>query len=406
MRNIALIVLDTVRKDIFDEEAKKLKEMADVDVDCYAASSWTVPSHASMLTGKVPSEHGVHSYSPDFAQIYRDTFLNSIPHTTYGLSTNGWASPDFSFDILFDEFLHFHGSHELIPGGIDITREYNGEGSSFRYLSFFKKSRGQMLRSIANGAWVKFNDFTQGTSIPKMGDYGVRRLRKEAKEMVNEEPYFLFINFIDAHGPHENLLRYRENDVPNSWTSTIKSTIDLNETPDKDYFKKYRELYRSSISYLDQEVANLIEWLINDGTTVIVTSDHGEGLGHPDPVFGHKRLSQSVVNVPLLIINSPEVSDIDLYSHLDLPNLILGVIDGKTELREFEEVVFERIGDPDVDDQYYDKTLRGKYDGDDYTVWDEVTDIDKVFDTPICEIEKENDYTVHNQAQLEDLGYL
>lgn len=406
MRNVALIILDTVRKDIFDEESKVLKQMADINVDCCAVSSWTVPSHASMFTGQVPSEHGIHSYSPDFAQIWDDSFLKDIPHKKIGLSTNGWVSPDFSFDNPFDKFLHFHGSHELVPGGIDITRKYDGAGSPLRYLSFFREAKGEMLESIINGSWVKFNDLTQGTRFPKMGDYGARRLKREALEMIDEEPYFLFMNFIDAHGPHENLFRYKKNRVPNSWTSTDRSVLELNESPDPDYFTKYRELYHNSISYLDREIGGLVKDLTKRDTTVIITSDHGEGLGHPDTVFGHKGLSKSVVNVPFLVINPPEEDNVNLYSHLDLPRLILNLVDETVEMKEFEEVMFERIGDPDVDDEKWDKTLRGKYDGKNYHIWNKSTESDKIFDTPIYEIEKKENYSTHNHSQLEDLGYL
>jgi arylsulfatase A-like enzyme len=406
MRNVALIVLDTVRKDVFDEESKVLKEMADIDVNCFASSSWTVPSHGSMFTGDVPSEHGVHSYSPDYDQIWSGSFLNEIPHQKIGLSTNGWISPDFSFDDPFDKFLHFHGSHELVPGGADIIGKYDGNGSPLRYLCFFKEARGKMLESFINGAWVKFSHLSKGTVFPKMGDYDARRLKREALEMISEEPYFVFMNFIDAHGPHENLFRYKENHVPNSWTSTSESVLDLNENPDPDYFRQYRKLYHSSISYLDREVGKLVKRLVKDDTTVIITSDHGEGLGYPNGVFGHKGLSQSLVNVPFLIINSPEKDDVDLYSHLDLPSLILGLINGRTEMQEFDQVMFERIGDPDVDDGRWDNSFRGKYDGERCTVWDERTELDKIFDIPLHEIEKEGDYSVQNRSQLEDLGYL
>jgi len=405
MRNVALIILDTVRKDIFDQESTVLKSMADIDVDCYSASSWTVPSHASIFTGDVPSEHGVHSYSPYFDQIQRKTFMNNIPHKKIGLSTNGWLSSDFLFDELFDDFLHFHGSHELIPGGVDITRKYDGTGSPLRYFSFLYEAREEMLESIVNGTWVKFNDLTRGTRLPKLGDYGARRLRKEALKMINDGPYFLFMNFIDAHGPHENLLRYSQNSVPNDWSSSRKSVLELNETPDKKYFTAYENLYRSSVSYLDEEVGSLVNELIEHDTTVIITSDHGEGLGHPDPVFGHKGLSQCVVNVPFLIINPPEERDVELYSHLDLPSLIMGLVDGKVEMKEFEEVAFERIGDPDSNDTKWNKTLRGKYDGEMCHIWDDEND-DDLFGRPISEIEKEEDYSVGSISQLEDLGYL
>lgn len=65
MKNIALIALYAVKKDILDETAIQLKSTADVECDnTHALSSWLTPSHASMFTGKIPHQHGSHSLSP------------------------------------------------------------------------------------------------------------------------------------------------------------------------------------------------------------------------------------------------------------------------------------------------------------------------------------------------------
>jgi len=94
MRNIVLLCLDTVRKDFFDEYAPRLVDRADIVYDgCRAASSWSAPSHASMFTGQLPSEHGVHAYQRDFSVIDReDTFLGELPdYQALGASANVWA---------------------------------------------------------------------------------------------------------------------------------------------------------------------------------------------------------------------------------------------------------------------------------------------------------------------------
>lgn len=79
-RNVVLIVLDTVRKDFFDDYAPRLQEKADNSFDrCYAPSSWTIPSHASMLTGDLPHQHGVHTYNKGFGGIdFDSTFLSDL----------------------------------------------------------------------------------------------------------------------------------------------------------------------------------------------------------------------------------------------------------------------------------------------------------------------------------------
>lgn len=68
--NVILLCLDSVRKDDFDTHMSSTLEMATEEYDqMRAASSWSVPSHASMLTGKIPSESGVHSGNQNFDTI-------------------------------------------------------------------------------------------------------------------------------------------------------------------------------------------------------------------------------------------------------------------------------------------------------------------------------------------------
>ena len=64
-RNVVVLCLDTLRKDTLDRLARRLSALADVSFEnCRAASGWSVPSHASMLTGQLPSEHDVHALNP------------------------------------------------------------------------------------------------------------------------------------------------------------------------------------------------------------------------------------------------------------------------------------------------------------------------------------------------------
>jgi glucan phosphoethanolaminetransferase (alkaline phosphatase superfamily) len=71
--NVIWIVLDTVRADHMSvygynrdttPNLRKLSEQATVYLNAIAPSDFTLPSHASMLTGLYPSQHGAH-YFPD-----------------------------------------------------------------------------------------------------------------------------------------------------------------------------------------------------------------------------------------------------------------------------------------------------------------------------------------------------
>jgi predicted AlkP superfamily pyrophosphatase or phosphodiesterase len=122
-RNIVIIVLDTVRKDYFERYADNLIELSDVSFDqTRAPSSWTVPSHASMLTGELPSEHGVHIKNRSFDTL-DSTFLNKYNmYEKTGLSSNGHACSTFGFDVHFDKFMDIHPNFRWYTSGADVRQ--------------------------------------------------------------------------------------------------------------------------------------------------------------------------------------------------------------------------------------------------------------------------------------------
>lgn len=403
--NIALIVLDTVRRDRFLEQAVHLQEMAEVEVECYSTSSWTVPSHGSMLTGKMPSTHGVHADHTDFSGL-DDTFLGSLHHNKYGVSTNGWLSESFGFDTFFDEFTHFHGNEDLLPGGIniaDFVEENEGE-----YIKFLTKAwgSGKLSASMVNAAWIKLNNILKGTRFPQLGDYGARQACKTAKKMV-EEPFFLFMNVVDAHSPHENRLRYNS-DVPNSWSSSEMSVWEANEKMPSRYLSNYSDLYNASIRYLDEEISNFIKDVqarTDDDTVFIVTSDHGEGLGQSDGVVGHKGLGKAVVEVPFLVINSPNRTERDRMSQISFPEVFARLTNGELVIPSENPIRLERIGDPKPPNEYWNRTIRRLVGGEE---WDSPDERDSLFQCPIDEAGggNQSEFSDSTQRQLEDLGYL
>jgi arylsulfatase A-like enzyme len=99
-RNVVVICLDTVRQDYFEQHATELPSRADVRYsNCRAPSSWTVPSHASFLTGTLPHEHGAHAYNTTFERISEEeTFLGDLDHRTLCVSANPYVSSAFGAD--------------------------------------------------------------------------------------------------------------------------------------------------------------------------------------------------------------------------------------------------------------------------------------------------------------------
>jgi len=143
-----------------------------------------------------------------------------------------------------------------------------------------------------------------------------------------------------------------------------------------------------SIDYLDRKVSSFVETVqerTENETTFIVTADHGENLAYPeeDNLFNHaSSLSEGVLHVPLLILNSPgnKKATIDNYvSHVDIPTLVDGLTTNEipdiTRPRIAAELIggTHRIRDAATQCEelaYWDRTQRCVYNGTDKYHWD------------------------------------
>ncbi|WP_254542769.1 sulfatase-like hydrolase/transferase [Halomarina pelagica] len=405
-RNVVLIVLDTVRKDVYDEYAPRLRTAADASFEqCRAASSWSAPSHASVLTGELPHQHGVHaeSFGSDFSfsRFARDDlFLGRLPeHATIGLSANPYVNSAFDFDVLFDEFHDFSiGSQSnpaLFTDGLTV-QEYversDASNAVGRYLGFLRACLGHdaPAKSLANGAWSRVGPAATRLPIPELVDDGARNIANAAVEAVDaiDEPCFVFANFMDAHTPLRNLWQYDQSlhSVPNGWSSTELSKWELNAegAATEEYTRNYRQLYAAAVDYLDRVVSDLVGRLrrvADRETTVVVISDHGHNLGYPadDGLFHHTRsMTEGVLHTPCDVINPPAgypSTETRYFSQLALGDLLVRLARGEPfdEGLVADRIPAELVGvlggersvwsQPDADAEFWNRMIRCVYDG-------------------------------------------
>src|SRR5205807_6526897 len=122
--NILLVVLDALRRDAIEPHGApagstpaiaELARRGAAVPHAYATSSWTLPSHASMLTGLLPRQLGLgqppggspHGARPVFRQAYERLLapvLAGAGYATRGFSANLWASGEVGLDIGFERF--------------------------------------------------------------------------------------------------------------------------------------------------------------------------------------------------------------------------------------------------------------------------------------------------------------
>lgn len=401
-RNVILVCLDSVRKDFFDAYAPRLSSMADVSFDqCRAASSWSVPSHASMITGLLPHQHGLHTHNREFSTLpVERTLFADLPteYRTAGISANVYAGPTYNFDRFFDTFVDAP-RYQYFADGMNATAYFNetDEDGAELYLGYLRAalSHDRPLRSLANGAAAQLKRTAMGSPIPDPMDDGARLIRREACKLLEEsdDPLFLFLNFMEAHAPYSPIYGMDRSlySVPNSWSSTSEAFWDVATSPERhaEYLDAFRELYAANVEYLDRVVSGLLEDVDRRSdreTTAIVTADHGENLGYPseDGLLGHKSsLSESLLHVPFEVVNppaEPEDRDARFVSHLSLPDLVRGFMDDTFPTVGAGRTVAEHVGmspgpEPPGDHEYWDRMMRCAYEDDRKIVWDSLGDV-------------------------------
>jgi arylsulfatase A-like enzyme len=304
MSKIALVVLDTLRKDSFDKYFDWLPGSR--FSNAYATSHWTVPSHASLFTGKLASEVGTYARSTalDTENPVLAEKLTEMGYETYAFSTNGHISPGFQFDRGFDVFRQNWRSKRL-------------ETDRFPWMEYISESGYPLPVGILQAivACVR-SDYETVSSIKqpiqylrrkyqigdKFTDSGARSALSFVQSREFPEDSFLYLNLMETHAPLLPPPTFRTTDYPEggySYTTTSKYPITSGESSavDRD---SVRTAYDDASRYLSYIYERIFEQ-IDDFDCVITLSDHGELLGENE-MFGHSYgVAPELTHVPLVI---------------------------------------------------------------------------------------------------------
>ena len=297
--NVLIVVIDTLRADhlplygynrstspTFDAFAKR-GVVFDNDI---ATSSWTLPSHASFLTGRYPHEHGVDH------EVALDARYPTLPEI---FEQHGYRTGAFSANLFY-----FTRRAGLGRGFIRFGDYFYSVGDMF-----FRTLWGRVLnRYLPNNASV--NEY-----LPRKRAIEINRELLEWIDQGHDKPFFAFINYFDVHGPYVVKSPAREmfygtptNDTP----PVIDRRIELDHDPylfrlsrmSPQEFQHKVDAYDGAIYYVDQQFANLFSELEKRGLTkntlVVITSDHGESFGDHGLLEHWNALYRELIHVPLI----------------------------------------------------------------------------------------------------------
>ncbi len=347
--NVLLLVIDSLRAAAANGAAGDLprtpvlEDLAAKTITfrrAYAAECWTLPSHCSMFTGLLPSEHGAHFQTMGYSK--------AAPTVAELLQQAGCDTELVTRNFVFDG---------TMPG---ITRGFQhntrllssfGAWHPFALLLALTKPRNRrILRSagffhpLQRDSCEFLNTFAR-TLMPAdhlSFDYILQRMRHFRRAGTR---YFLCCNLYDVHWPYPPTAQ----SVLQPWGSLGGNAENLFFLPfvlpritAHGYLRpgfrlsdRSRQLllarYHRAIELMDEKLGVFYEEAVSGGllddTLLIVTSDHGEAFGEHGLYLHDASVYNMHLHVPLWIHHpnrTPEIVD-DVVSTRDLFGLIRAI---------------------------------------------------------------------------------
>lgn len=299
MTSVALVVLDTLRKDAFDDHFDWLPGTS-YD-NAWSTSHWTVPAHASMFTGQYGSAVPATKKSPSLPDSVTPlpAQLHDAGYTTRAFSGNAFVSWKFGFDAGFDQFEGSWRVRQLPANDVfdfDMFLAKHADSGVKRFpLAVWEVLRSDCdtLASLRHGARLKLNDYVD----PRGGyeDDGAAELRDLLEESSFGDREFFFANLVEPHWPYDAPESYKRVETPElRW-------LDATLGDGYDDPEQLRTAYEDEVRYLADVYREIFELLAESFDVVITCSDHGESLGE-DGAWQHwYGIPPEVTNVPLSV---------------------------------------------------------------------------------------------------------
>jgi arylsulfatase A-like enzyme len=240
----------------------------------YSTTSWTLPAHASLLSGLFNESHGAtdsdRTITPGVMLLAEA--LSGVGIRSSGIFSGPYLDPSFGFGRGFDSYAS--------------AASYSWAGSEGRSAA----AHGESHEDVTN---------------PRIKT----RLQEWLATPRTDRRNFLFIHMWDVHYDYlapDRYVRMFDPDYRGSFdASNFQLNKAINRSMDKRDYEHLLALYDAEIRFTDDTIADLLALLKKAGllenTAVIVTSDHGDefldhgGRGHMSTLY------EEVLHVPLIM---------------------------------------------------------------------------------------------------------
>ena len=293
--NVVLISIDSLRADHVSAYGYRRKTTPTLDrlarqgllfESVVAESSWTLPTHVTMLTGLTTSTHGVEQFAGARFDAESQTLaeiLSGEGYRTFGVFSGPYLHPAFGLSRGFGRYVS--ADSDIVC----VASDCNTNADALSEVEAVKAARVASHESVTS---------------PLVTQRGLDFIRS-----VRDEPFFLFLHYFDVHFdyvPPEEYAAKFDLDYEGSITGKrFETNRAVHEFMDKKDLRHILALYDGEILFVDDYIGRMIRELkrlgFDENTLVVVTSDHGDeffehrGKGHGLSLF------DEVIKVPLIM---------------------------------------------------------------------------------------------------------
>jgi len=290
--NVVLIILDTVRAwnlSLYGYGKPTTPNLARRAADgvrfarAFATAPWTLPTHASLFTGREAHQLSASWYTPldDSTPTLAEAF-RAAGYRTGGFVANlPYTSRETGLDRGFSHYEDYPVSPRQLAASASLVRAVSGN---------------RTIRS-----WIGTHQLLVRKHAPQ-----VTTALLDWVDQAPQQPFFAFLNYYDAHQPYvpppEQLARFLPAGVQPQEEPIRRTSPD--QTWDPLVLAGAVASYDAAIADLDREMERLFTELEKRGllgnTVVVITSDHGEEFGEHGLIDHGSSLNRAALEVPLI----------------------------------------------------------------------------------------------------------
>jgi arylsulfatase A-like enzyme len=272
--SIVLISIDTLRADHlscfgYERPTPHIDALCRDGVrfdEAHSTSSWTLPAHMSLFTGRFVSQHRVEHEGEkvdDGIGMLAEA-LHAAGYRTGGFMANPYIGSEYGFSRGFEVYAYFPYKHHAPPGLLGVQR----------------------------------------------GDHVVKRAVRWLRKKEDGRPFFLFVHLMDPHHPYGAPAPYA-----GRYSSGYRGSIDgsnvsilenLRHRLPPDDLQHLIDLYDEEIAWTDALIGRLSDALDErrergERIVVVLTSDHGEEFNEHGSLGHGVTLYREQTHIPLIV---------------------------------------------------------------------------------------------------------